>query len=282
VSFGQQPADSGWQAQLELRFAAHGARTELVTNRHFGPLRVQRPFHPEPNGACHVYVLHPPGGVVGGDRLDLNVTVDPGAHALLTMPAATKLYRSAGPCSEVRQTLRVAADARLEWLPHETIAFSAAIADIATRVELAPGARFLGWEVLCLGRPASLERFERGEVRQRIEIAQSGRALYFERGAYTAGDPLLDAAWGLRGQPVTATFIAAGVDVSALLPELRAASEAVEPPGLAAISCRQQLTLARYLGPSTEQARNFFLRLWAILRPAICEVPAIAPRIWST
>jgi urease accessory protein len=198
------------------------------------------------------------------------------------MPAATKLYRSAGPRSEIRQTLRVAADARLEWLPHETIAFSAAIADMLTRVELAPGARFLGWEVLCLGRPAALERFERGEVRQRIEIAQAGRLLYSERGAYTAGDPLLEAAWGLRGQPVTGTFLAAGVDVSALLPELRAASEAVEAPGLAAISCRQQLLVARYLGPSTEQARNFFLKLWSQLRPAVCDVPAIAPRIWAT
>jgi urease accessory protein len=146
-------SESGWAAELALRFAVRGerGRTELVGRRHVGPLRVQRPFHPEPSGACHVYVLHPPGGVVGGDQLALDVSVESGAHALLTTPAAAKLYRSAGPCARVQQALRVGEGARLEWLPHENIAFSAANAELTTRVELEQGARFLGWVVLCLG-----------------------------------------------------------------------------------------------------------------------------------
>jgi urease accessory protein len=274
--------DSGWLAELSLRFAACGARTELVERRHSGPLRVQRPFHPEPSGTCHVYVLHPPGGVVGGDQLVLDVSVDAGAHALLTTPAATKLYRSAGPRAGVRQTLRVARGARLEWLPHETIAFSAAHAELTTRVELAAGARFLGWEMLCLGRPASDERFDRGEVRQRIEIAIDGELAYCERGSYAAGNEVLSAAWGLRGQPVTGTLVAAGVDVSAHVEQLREAYGVVEGPGLAAFSCMGDLCVARYLGPSTEQARGCFLRLWEVLRPLVCEVPAVPPRIWAT
>ena len=191
-------SDSGWDAKLSLRFASRGDRTEIVERRHHGPLRIQRPFYPEPSGTCHVYVLHPPGGVVGGDQLALDVSVDAGAHALLTTPAATKLYRSAGARAGVRQTLRVARGARLEWLPHETIAFSAAHAELMTRVELAAGARFLGWEMLCLGRPASDERFDRGEVRQSIEIEIGGKPAYCERGSYAAGDEVLSAAWGLR------------------------------------------------------------------------------------
>lgn len=273
---------SGWEAALSLRFALRGERTELVERRHHGPLRVQRPFHPEPSGACHVYVLHPPGGVVGGDRLALDVAVDGGAHALLTTPAATKLYRSAEMRSDVRQTLRVAEGARLEWLPNETIAFSSAHAELTTRVELQSGARFLGWETLCLGRPASNERFDRGEIRQRIEIVVDGKLAYCERGSYPAGGDVLTAAWGLRGQPVTATLVAAGVDVSAQIEELRSAYGVVEGPALAAVSCMGNLCVARYLGPSTEQARNCFLRVWEVLRPLVCGVPAMAPRIWAT
>jgi urease accessory protein len=277
----REVSGGGWAAELALRFAARAERTELVERRHFGPLRVQRPFHPEPSGACHVYVLHPPGGVVGGDQLALDVAVDSGAHALLTTPAATKLYRSAGPRARVAQALRVASSARLEWLPHENIAFSAAHAELTTRVELAAGARFLGWEMLCLGRPASGESFERGDVAQRIEIAREGKLVYCERGSYAAGSEVLSAGWGLQSQPVTATFIAAGADVAEHLEKLRAAL-ASEPPGLAAVSCMGELTVVRYLGPSTEQARACFVRAWEVLRPLVLGVPASAPRIWAT
>ena len=274
--------DEGWEAKLELRFAAGAARTELIGRRHVGPLRVQRPFYPESSGACHVYILHPPGGVVGGDKLALNVDVGARAHALLTTPAATKLYRSAGARSDVRQTLRVEGDACLEWLPQETIAFSGALAELTTRVELSAGARFLGWEVLCLGRPAAGEQFARGEIGQRIEVVRDGQLLYRERGKYRAGSPLLRAPWGLQGQPVVGTFVAAGGALAPHLPQLRAALEVEPSVGLAAISCMGELTVARYLGGSTEDARASFARLWEVLRPLLCEHPAHAPRIWAT
>jgi urease accessory protein len=274
--------DAGWDAQLALRFARCGARTELVERSHYGPLRVQRPFHPEPFGSCHVYVLHPPGGVVGGDSLTLQVDVEPGAHALLTTPAASKLYRTAGARASVQQTLRVQRDACLEWLPQETIAFSGAQAVLQTRVELEPGARFLGWEVLCLGRPASGERFEQGAVAQRVELFERSRLVYCERGRYGAGSPVLHAPWGLRGQPVVGTLVCAGRDLSGSLAPLRESLAWLPAPALAAISCMGELSVARYLGPSTEQARSCFERLWQVLRPLLYDQPACAPRIWAT
>src|SRR5205085_6360717 len=88
----------GWQAELRLRFNCDApgplrpGRTRLVERQHRGPLVVQRPFYPE-GDPCHVYLVHPPGGVVGGDALRIDATVDPGAHALITTPAATKFYR---------------------------------------------------------------------------------------------------------------------------------------------------------------------------------------------
>jgi urease accessory protein len=265
-----------------LRFEPHAGRTELVRREHQGPLRVQRPFYPEPTGVCHVYILHPPGGVVGGDGLDLGVEVASGASALLTTPAATKLYRSAGEAAVIQQTLRVASGGSLEWLPQETIAFSAAQAELCTRIDLEAGAVFLGWEILCLGRPASAERFEAGQLRQRIELRRAGKLGYCERGTYRAGNAVLHAAWGLRDQPVVGTLVCAGRDLSAHLPELRAAIGELAPPAYAAISCMGELGVARYLGPSTEQARECFKRVWQAVRPLLLEREAHPPRIWST
>lgn len=276
-------AQDGWEARLRLAFAHDGERTVLSERVHLGPLRVQRPFYPEPGGVCHVYVLHPPGGIVGGDQLTLDVDVARGAHALLTTPAATKLYRSGGATAVQRQVLRVAGGAQLEWLPQETIVWSGVRAELHTRVELSAQASFIGWEMLCLGRPASDERFTSGQLVQRIELLREGKPLLLERGAYRGGDAVLDAAWGLRGQPVLGTFACVS---SALREEhVLAAREACAPHAtgaLASLSLLDQLLVARYLGPSTEQARACFMSLWETLRPVALGCAANAPRIWAT
>ncbi|HEX4352992.1 MAG TPA: urease accessory protein UreD [Polyangiales bacterium] len=276
--------ERGWEAALALSFVRDEARarTELHERTHRGPLRVQRPFYPE-GGVCHVYVLHPPGGLVSGDRLSIEVKVEPGAHALLTTPAATKLYRSSGERATQQQRLRVANGARLEWLPQETIAFDAARAALSTSIELTGDARFIGWEILCLGRPASDERFERGELAQSIEIARDDRTLYIERGVYAGGGAILDAAWGLAGRPVVGTFLCAIADAERCLDAARAiASDASWAPALAAVSCWNDLLVARYLGASAEQARELFTALWRVVRPALMDCPVSEPRIWRT
>ena len=144
-----------WRAQLDLEFSKSNNRTILSHRKHFGPLQVQKPFYPETNGTCHVYILHPPGGVVGGDRLNISVDVNSNAHALITTPAAGKFYRSAGPIAVQKQIIKVAPKAILEWFPSENILFSGSKAQIETKVELAHDSHFVGWEISCLGRPAS-------------------------------------------------------------------------------------------------------------------------------
>ena len=182
----------------------------LARREHSGPLTVQRPFHPEgPAGACHVYLLHPPGGVVGGDVLDVAVHAGPDSRALITTPAANKLYRSAGPCAQLTQTLRVDAGAQLEWLPQPTIAFAGVHARVTTRVDLAPGGRFIGWEIVCLGRPDSGERYA-GRLGMALELWQDGAPLWLERARYD-GTALLDAPFGLRGHCVSGTLLATPV-----------------------------------------------------------------------
>ena len=144
----------GWQASLNLQFRRDPERTVLARAAHVGPLTVQRPFYPE-GETCHLYLLHPPGGIVGGDELDIEVTLEAGSHALITMPGASKFYRSAGAEGRLSQRMTVGENATLEWLPQDTIFFPAARARLSTRFQLTSGSRLLAWELFCLGRPVN-------------------------------------------------------------------------------------------------------------------------------
>jgi urease accessory protein len=191
------------------------------------------------------------------------------------------VYRgNGGPVAAQRQRLEVGAAGSLEWLPQETIAFDGAEVDLETRVHLEPGAAFVGWEILCLGRPACGERFGRGRCRQRLELWRAGRPLCHERACLEGGAPVLEAAWGLRGAPVVGTLLATGGAFA--LDELRAVAAALPDGDLGSATAIGEVLVCRYLGASAERARGLFARLWALVRPALIGRPASAPRIWST
>lgn len=278
----------GWHARLELGFVASEGKTRLSRRWHQGPLVVQRPFYPEANGCCHVYLVHPPGGVVGGDELELVARVAPGAHALLTTPSATKLYRSSGARATICQLLSLEAGATLEWLPQETIAFSGSIASLTTRVELEVGSSFIGCEVLCLGRPAAQESFDHGRLTQRLEIWQGKRPLILEQIQLDGGGPELRQPWGLHGHSTLGTLVA----VSALAPEVWAQRlpplvkrlrEGLAPlAGLAAVTQVSGVVVCRFLGAGASDAHAVLRRAWQIVRPELTDSPAVAPRIWAT
>lgn len=273
--------DSGWQARLALRFCRSTDRTLLGDCEHRGPLRVQRPFYPEPGGACHLYLLHPPGGVVGGDGLSVGVNCESDTEVLITTPAAGKFYRSAGPTARLVHHLQVASGASLEWLPQENIAFEGARVRASTRVELSGDARFIGWEILCLGRPASGEAFAKGAFRQELEIWRDGSPLYLEQGRFQGGSELLEAAWGLQGRPVTATLVCVGGE-KGLGDAVRSAVGQVESDELFGVSQLNEVLLCRCIGASAQRTFDFFLRVWSVLRPLVLNKPAVTPRIWFT
>ncbi len=225
---------TGWQARLTLSFQCRNARTILGQRSHQGPLQVQRPFYPEGDGVCHIALLHPPGGVVGGDELRIEAALDVDAQVLITTPAAGKFYRSAGPFAHQTQLLTVAAGATLEWLPQENIVYNGARVHTLTHVELQGDARFIGWEILCLGRPAAGETFIAGEYRQGLELWRDGEPLYLEQGRYAGNDAILDARWGLRGQPVSATLVCTG-SAPDLVNAIRAEWERLTAPSPPAI-----------------------------------------------
>jgi urease accessory protein len=269
----------GWQASLELRLGPHDGRTVLRARRHHGPLQVQRALYPEGPGLCHLYLLHPPGGLVAGDALSVRIDVERSARALVTTPAASKVYRGdERPAAAVRQHLTVGADASLEWFPQETIVFDGGRVELETRVDLCEGSAFAGWEILCLGRPAAGEGFARGRCRQRLELWRGERPLCLERARFEGAAPVLEAAWGLGGAPVTATFLA--TPVRAELGPLR--EIAVGTGDLTSVTLLDDVLVARYLGDSAERAKSHFTEIWSAIRPTLIGRAAHVPRIWST
>ncbi len=269
---------TGWSASLELGLEQRGGRTILAAKRQCGPLTVQRPFYPE-GEVCHLYILHPPGGVVGGDGLELDIEVGTRAHALVTTPGATKFYRSAGPLAVQRQRLRVRDGGILEWFPHEAILFPGARLQSRTRIELAGLARFVGWDITSLGRPVIGERFDAGRADLGLMVLRDGRPLLSERlRLSTAAD--LDGPSGLRGYPICATFIASGANSD----DLSAAREYLRlPEDLAfAITLVNDVFVARALAGGAEAIHRIFTALWGILRPRLLGRAPCAPRIWAT
>lgn len=268
----------GWQANLRMGFVARGDRTVLAERRHDGPLRLLRSFYPE-GAPCHSYLIHPPGGIVGGDELDIQVRVDAGAHAVVTTPAANKFYRSAGPLARQRQSLHVEAGAALEWLPQEQIVYESARVDAMTRVDLAAGASFIGWELTCLGRPAADEGFNTGLFRQRLQLYREDRPLMLERNRFKGGSAVMEGAWGLGGHGSLATLVAVGADTS-LLAAVRAHMEALELR--VAATLMDDLLVVRWLGDRTRDGWRVLTAAWSVLRPALLNRPACEPRIWHT
>ena len=273
--------DPGWRAELELGFESRHGRTRLVRRWHSGPLRVQKPFYPSVSSGpapCQVLILHPPGGVVGGDRLSMNVALEADSRVLITTPGATKFYRSAGCEAVQRSRLRVATGATLEWTPQETILFDSSLSRIETRVDLEPGATFLGWEITALGRPAARAPFARGRCRQRMEIFRGGIPIWIERSEYTGGGESLSGQWGLAGRTAAGVMVCTGVDAESLVPVRAALVGFSEEERLAAVTVRGEVTVLRALASDTRP----ILELFASLRETLLGVSAPSARIWAT
>jgi urease accessory protein len=269
-----------WRAELDLGFERRGPRSVLALRRQEGPLAVQKPLYPEGEGVCHAIVLHPPGGIAGGDELEIAVRAGDRSHALLTTPGAAKWYRTGGPWAGQHLAIEVGDGACVEWLPQETIVFDGALASLRTEVTLAPDARYLGWEILCLGRSGSGERYTHGACRVATDIRCGERPLWRERGSIAGATRLLESPAGLGGASVCGTLLASAPEIG---DELLRACRDIEPrEGRGAVTRLPRVFVARYLGDSSEAARAYFVLLWRLLRPALLGRDAVEPRIWST
>jgi urease accessory protein len=269
-----------WRATLALSFERRDARTVLAQRAHEGPLVVQKSLHPEGDEVCHTIVVHPPGGIAGGDELAIDVRAGERAHVLLTTPGAGRWYRSSGPWARQHVALHAGDEGIIEWLPQETIVFDGARAELLWEAHLAPTARVIAWDIVCLGRTGSGETFTRGEVRTAMRVARNGRARWLERAVLAPGSTALASPVGLEGRSVSGTLLASGASID---DETLSRCRAQTPrEGEGAVTRMPHLLVARYRGDGSEAARAYFRALWSILRPAFVGREALEPRIWRT
>lgn len=277
-------SDVRWPARLTLTAARDGAGATRVHARHDGPLRLLKTLYPEGQRIAHAVLVHPPGGLVGGDRLDVQLDVQAGAHLLVTTPAATRFYRSnAGEAAQLVQAA-VGEGARLEWLPQETLAYPGCIARNEVRLSLSPGASLFASEVLGLGLPAAGQPFDSGRLLQHLEITGQ----WLDRGWLDAADAaLMDGPCGLDGRRVLGTLVYAQAgplaDAEALLADARALLDGLPRSGITHLAGpRGGLLLARALGDEVEAVALGLRRVRALWRERLWALASGDPRIWAT
>ncbi|MBK6850993.1 MAG: urease accessory protein UreD [Burkholderiales bacterium] len=290
-----------WLGTLQLTYrldanGTDGAPRTVAHDRHSGPLRVLQRLYPEGDAICHHVLVHPPGGIVGGDELRIDADLGPGTHALITTPGATRFYRSNGATAVQDVNLRLAEGARLEWLPLETIAYDGCLAHNRLHATLAPGAEMMGCDILALGLPAADEAWRRGSYRQYVEIQD----IWLDRCLIRADDArLLDSGPGWAGRRVLASlWFASGtalVDTRrrALVDSARAVIESDQANhprngqsshlSTAGVSSAQPgLVVLRVLGSRVEPVQTLVRAIRQKWRALAWCSPRHTPRIWGT
>lgn len=273
-----------WPARLTLSAARDGSGATRLHARHDGPLRLLKTLYPESDRIAHAVLVHPPGGLVGGDRLDVQIDVQAGAHLLVTTPAATRFYRSnAGEAAQVVHA-KVGEGARLEWLPQETLAYPGCIARNEVKLSLAQGASLFATEVLGLGLPAAGQHFDAGKLLQHLEITGQ----WLDRGWLDATDKaLLDGPGGLAGHRVLGTLAYAQTrvlaDAETLLADSRALLADVPLSGITHLAGpRGAVLLTRVVGDEVETVTLALRRVRALWRERVWGLSSSDPRIWAT
>lgn len=280
----QAEGNQNWQAGIELQLKYLDGATRLGRTRHYGPLRIQRPFYPEGKEIAHLYILHPPGGLVAGDELHQKVEALSGSRALVTTPAAGKVYfnnqNSHGRYQKQIVTINVDDKSCVEWLPQETILYRGCAAIMETTVCLKGSGGFIGWDIFCLGRTASGEIFDKGSFQQFVRIERDGVPLFRERLGFQAGSSKQNGLLGFNGCSVYGTMMAT-LDKE---PDIECWHELLNTgckPSIA-LTFRNGVLLVRYLGHSSAQGRDLFESVWQLCRPLVNRREACRPRIWNT
>lgn len=274
-----------WNARLDIDYAVQQQRT-VARHSHNGPLRLLQSLYPEGDAVCHNVLVHPPGGLVGGDTLDIRISAGATAHALITTAGATRFYRTAGEPAVQRTDITLTDQVRLEWLPLEAIAFNDCMAENYLRLRVGPQAECMGWDITALGLPGAALPFVQGSFLQHIEVP----GVWLERGLLDANDArLMNGPLGLVGHRCLASlFFVTGTPLARSRREagLALAREVITAHGLcqsAGATCPNgQVIVVRVLSPLVEPAVDLLRQVWRVWRQHFWQLPAPAPRIWAT
>lgn len=267
----------GWRASLDLEFSTVNGKSVVSKSRQNGPLTIQSPFYPE-DGVCHLYLLHPPAGIVGGDVLELSVSAQQQSSVLLTTPGATKFYKTNGQIAFQNQRIRICDGSTLELLPQETIYYPNTNASLLTTINLEGSGHYFGWELHCLGLPTRGEGLEKGTARVGLSVYRDNIPILRDAAVINETKKKFQAAF-MRDWPVYGSFLMTGGSEK-LLGTLR--DKVLLDHHLCGATLVEDLLVIRYLGSSIFQAKELFLKAWKLARPLVLGKLPVQPRIWQT
>lgn len=269
----------GWRGHLQLTYRYDRSTTQAIRHQGTAPLKVQRSFYPESSAICHNTILHTAGGIVGGDKLGIEIELQPQSRAVITTAAAGKIYGSNGQIASQSIVQNIGDNACLEWLPQETIIFDRAICHQHLRVNLSASATWLGWQIDRFGRTARGERFTRGEWKSATEVYRAGKPVWIDR-QVLYGDEMVDSPHSLAGYPIVGSLAWIGSAVSKDLAIETRSLFAGEPSKIGVTRLTEGL-LCRYRGDSTTEVRQWFTAVWHLLRHSFLNSPPIHLRVWQ-
>lgn len=284
---------NAWFAQLSLGFSSASNGTVLGDIARVGPLSVQKAFYPEGRDCAHVYLLHPPAGIVSGDELVVHIQNHPGAHSLITTPGANRFYRARDDVENKTQRqitgIQLAENAKCENFPQETIVYPGAAGVNTVDVKLHNSSVYLGWDITCLGLPSAGKAFTSGQYTQLNTVYCDDRLIYHDRIAITQENHLQHHIAGLNQHTVFATFLAYANEArvseaqsKALVDTLRELIQQAQAEQKVSVSRVRQLIIIRYLGEQAEECKALFCKMWQVLRPLYIGKNSMQPRIWYT
>lgn len=286
---------NAWLASLALEFSFTANGSQLTRTKRNGPLSVQKAFYPEGRDCAHIYLLHPPAGIVSGDELRVNIQVNTNAHCLVTTPGANRFYRAredltiGDPKQYQHFEIVLNEQAKCENFPLETIVYEGADGVNTVDVKLTSSSAYIGWDITCLGLPRSGQLFKQGSYTQLNRVYCDNTLIYHDRIAIKPDNEIHQHIAGLNNKGVFATMLAYAPkdqlslsEQKALVAELRERMVHLNAEHKISISQIRSLLVIRYLGQHAEECKALFIELWQIIRPIYLAKAANIPRIWHT
>lgn len=284
-----------WLAKLSLEFSHSAYGTQLQKTTRKGPLSVQKAFYPEGQECAHIYLLHPPAGIVSGDELTVEINIADNGHVLVTTPGANRFYRAREDLtigdSKQKQTtsLYLHKHSISENFPQETIVYEGADGVNVVDVHIDETSVYLGWDITCLGLPSSGQPFDKGQYTQLNRLFCGDNLIYHDRIEISPQNQLLHNIAGLAGKSVFGTFLAYAPSKlnelkqrKVIIEALRDIIETEQAQSKISITDIHGLFVIRYLGEQAHECKTLFIKLWQYLRPLTVDKVGIEPRIWHT
>tara|TARA_B110000240_G_scaffold51227_1_gene58609 strand:- start:384 stop:1274 length:891 start_codon:yes stop_codon:yes gene_type:complete len=286
---------SQWFASLALQLGHCEYGTQLTKTKRCGPLTIQKAFYPEGRDCAHLYLLHPPAGIVSGDELQISIDVQQNAHTLVTTPGANRFYRARTDLSigDPKQTqitqINLEANAKCEHFPLETLVYNQANGVNNVEVRLQDSSVYCGWDMTCLGLPSSNQQFTAGRFTQLNTLYRDDILIYHDKVIIEPESNIQHHAAGLAGNTVFGTFLAyapksqvSDAQRTQLIEQLRVVIKQHHASSLVSITDIRQLLVMRYLGQQAHQCKSLFIELWKLVRPLYMKRQGVQPRIWFT